>query len=189
MKLNIGCGGARRDGYVNIDRRDSVAPDLVWDLETTPWPFEADSVEEIVAHNVLQQLGQDPAVFLAVVAEMHRVLMPGGTIDITAPHHRSDMFWDDPANVRVISQGVFNLFNKAKCAEYRANGFAFTPLAEELDIDFEVVTITNTLHGDWSRRFGAGEMTQEETTVAVATNANVVETVGLIVRKAAAAVN
>lgn len=183
MKLNIGCGSARRDGYVNIDRRESVAPDLVWDLETTPWPFEADSIEEIIAHDVLQQLGQDPAVFLRIVCEMHRVLMPGGTIDITAPHHRSDLFWDDPANVRVINQGVFNLFNKEKCAEYRTSGLAFTPLAEELDINLEVVTITNALHGDWSRRFGAGELSQEETTVAVATHANVVEKVGLIVRK------
>lgn len=189
MKLNLGCGRARREGYVNIDRREAVAPDLVWDLEVTPWPFEADSIEEIVAHNVLQQVGQDPQVFLAVISEMHRVLMPGGSIDITAPHHRSDLFWDDPANVRVIGQGVFLLLSKARCTEYRESGLVFTPLAEELDVDFEIVTVTNALHGDWSRRFGAGEMTQEETTLAVASNANVVETVGMIVRKVPAVVN
>lgn len=189
MKLNLGCGSARREGFVNIDCREAAMPDLVWDLEITPWPFDADSVEEIVAHNVLQQVGQDTEVFLAVISEMHRVLMPGGTLDVTAPHHRSDLFWDDPANVRVISQGVFGLFSKAKCAEYRQSGFAFTPLAEDLDIDFEIVTITNALQGEWSRRFSDGEMTQEETAVAVASNANVVESVGLVVRKVAAAPN
>jgi SAM-dependent methyltransferase len=189
MKLNLGCGRARREGYVNIDRREAVKPDLVWDLEVTPWPFEADSIAEIVAHNVLQQVGQDPAVFLAVISEMHRVLMPGGTIDLTAPHHRSDLFWDDPANVRVINQGVFGLFSKANCASYRESGEAFTPLAEELDIDFEIVTLSNALHGDWSRRFDAGELTHEEAAFAAASTANVVETIGLVIRKVAAAVN
>lgn len=189
MKLNLGCGHAKREGYVNIDRREAVQPDLVWDLEVTPWPFEADSVEEIVAHQVLHQVGQDTDVFLAVIRELHRVLMPGGTIDITAPHHRSDLFWDDPANVRPINPGMFSLLSKASCKMYRENGMAFTPLAEDLDVDFETVTITNALQGEWSRRFGAGEITQEETTVAVASSANVVELVGLVVRKVAAVVN
>lgn len=189
MKLNLGCGRAKREGYVNIDRREAVEPDLVWDLEATPRPFEADSVEEIVAHNVLQQVGQDTAVFLAVISELHRVLMPGGTVEVTAPHHRSDLFWDDPANVRVISQGVFSLFSKANCLVYRENGLAFTPLAEDLDIDFDTISITNALQGEWSRRFGDGEMTQQETAVAVASSANVVESIGLTVRKVAAVVN
>ncbi|MBN8892773.1 MAG: hypothetical protein BGP12_03965 [Rhodospirillales bacterium 70-18] len=189
MKLNLGCGRSKREGYVNIDRREAVQPDLVWDLEITPYPFEDDSVEEIVAHHVLQRLGQDPAVFLAIIKELHRILMPGGTLDIRAPHHRSDLFWDDPTNVRPINQGVFSLFSKQNCVMFAENGMANTPLAEYLDIDLEIISVTNTLHGDWSRRFGDGELTQQETEAAVATHANVVEEVGLVVRKAAAPVN
>jgi SAM-dependent methyltransferase len=189
MKLNLGCGAARREGYINIDRRDAVRPDLLWDLETTPYPFEDDQIEEIVAHNILQRLGQDPAVFLAIMKELHRILMPGGTLDIAAPHHRSDMFWDDPTNVRPVNQGVLGLFSKANCTQLAGLGIAHTPLALELDIDLEIVTVTNVLHGDWSRRFSDGELTQQEIEVAVASHANVVESVGLVVRKVAAPVN
>ena len=189
MKLNLGCGRTKREGYVNIDRREAVQPDLVWDLEVTPWPFEDDTIEEIVAHNVLQQLGQETETFLAVMRELHRVLMPGGTIDITAPHHRSDQFWDDPANVRPINQGVLGLFSKANCARLLEHGLAHTPLADDLDIDLEIISVTNPLYGEWSRRFAAGELTQQESEAAVASHANVVDSIGLVVRKVAAVVN
>jgi SAM-dependent methyltransferase len=189
MKLNLGCGRNKREGYVNIDRREAVQPDLVWDLDVTPYPFEDDSVEEIVAHNILQRIGQDTDGFLAIVRELHRVLMPGGTLDILAPHHRSDLFWDDPTNVRPINQGVFGLFSKATCAQLAERGVAYTPLAVDLDIDLEIVSVTNALHGEWSRRFADGELTQQETEAAVATHANVVEWIALVVRKVPAVVN
>lgn len=183
MKLNLGCGTAKRDGHVNIDILESVQPDLVWNLETLPYPFESDSVEAIVAHNVLQRLGQDPALFAAIIAELHRILAPGGTIDIAAPHHRSDLFWDDPGNVRVINQGVMALFGKRHCEELARAGIPHSPLAVDLDIDLEIVSVTNVLHGDWSRRFADGELTQDEVATAVATHANVVESVGIVLRK------
>jgi hypothetical protein len=47
MKLNLGCGQNKRDGFVNIDKYPTFAPDLLWDLEQTPYPFEAGSVTEI----------------------------------------------------------------------------------------------------------------------------------------------
>lgn len=189
MKLNLGCGRARRDGHVNIDIDPSVAPDLVLDLEATPYPFESDSVESIVAHNVLQRLGQDPAVFLAIMQELHRILAPGGTIDIAAPHQRSDLFWDDPGNVRPINQGVMGLFGKRHCAELAEAGIPHTPLAFDLDIDLEIVSVTNVLHGDWSRRFADGELEQAELAAAVATHANVVESVGIVLQKPAVRVS
>ena len=54
QKLNIGCGLDKRPGYVNIDFSENLHPDLVWDLEHTPWPFEDDAVDEIVAFHVLE---------------------------------------------------------------------------------------------------------------------------------------
>lgn len=189
MKLNLGCGRHKREGYVNIDRRENVQPDLVWDLDVTPYPFEDDSVEEIVAHNILQRIGQDTDTFLAIIKELHRILIPGGTMDISAPHHRSDLFWDDPTNVRPINQGVFGLFSKANCARLEELGLAYTPLAVDLDVDFEMVSVTNALHGEWSRRFNDGELTQQETEAAVGTHANVVDSIGIVVRKVPERVN
>jgi hypothetical protein len=39
----------------NIDKFNTFVPDVVWDLEQTPYPFVSDdSVEYIVAHHILE---------------------------------------------------------------------------------------------------------------------------------------
>lgn len=44
MKLNLGCGDKKYDGYVNVDLHGS--PDVTCDLSVFPWPFEDASAEE-----------------------------------------------------------------------------------------------------------------------------------------------
>jgi predicted SAM-dependent methyltransferase len=86
LKLNIGCGFNKLDGYVNVDGFPDCGPDVIWDLERTPWPFPEDSVDEIVAHHVLEHIGQATDVFFAIVKEIYRVLRHGGEIRINVPH-------------------------------------------------------------------------------------------------------
>jgi predicted SAM-dependent methyltransferase len=76
MKLNLGCGRNKRDGFVNIDKYATFQPDLVWDIEKTHYPFEAGSVTEIAAAHVLEYLGQHSDAFLAIIKELYRVLAP-----------------------------------------------------------------------------------------------------------------
>ncbi len=73
LKLNLGCGRRKLDGYVNIDKSPVFAPDVVLDLEALPWPFETGSVSEILAIHVLEHLGQKTDTFLGIIAEMYRV--------------------------------------------------------------------------------------------------------------------
>jgi len=74
LKLNLGCGRKKLDGYVNIDKYPTFGPDLVWDLEQAPYPFEANSITAIAAYHVLEHLGQATDVFLAVIKELHRIM-------------------------------------------------------------------------------------------------------------------
>lgn len=83
MKLNLGCGTDKRQGYVNIDIRREVNPDLIWDLERLPYPFEDNSVEEILAKDVLEHISFRRVE--AVLREWHRILKPNGQIYIQAP--------------------------------------------------------------------------------------------------------
>ena len=48
MKLNLGCGKDYRDGWVNVDFYDDSTCDIKHDLEIFPWPWEDDSVLEIL---------------------------------------------------------------------------------------------------------------------------------------------
>ena len=46
----------RIDGYVNLDKFDTFNPEYVHDLETFPYPFKDNSVEEIILSHVLEHI-------------------------------------------------------------------------------------------------------------------------------------
>ena len=39
MKLNLGCGNYKMNGFVNVDKFADCEPDEVVDLEVFPWPW------------------------------------------------------------------------------------------------------------------------------------------------------
>lgn len=183
MKLNLGCGQNRLEGYVNIDKYPTFQPDLLWDLEQTPYPFEAGSVTEIAATHVLEHLGQVPDIFLGVIKELHRILAPGGIMVVKVPHFRGDGYWGDPTHVRPITPVIMGLFSKKNCRMFAERGWPNTPLADYLDIDLEVDNVTYSLMSPWSERHQAGQLPQAELEHAMHTQWNVVDEIAMTIRK------
>lgn len=83
MKLNLGCGVAKRMGYVNIDKRQEVKPDLVLDLEEAKLPFPDASCSEILANDILEHLSH--RVVRQVLKEWRRVLQQRGRLLLRVP--------------------------------------------------------------------------------------------------------
>jgi SAM-dependent methyltransferase len=138
VKLNLGCGQNRMEGYVNTDREPAAEPDVVMDLEEFPWPFEDDSVDEVVANHVLEHVGATADVFIGVMQELYRVCRGGALIRIAVPHPRHNFFLDDPTHVRAITPHTLQLFSKANCEEWKRLGASNSPLAFYADVDFEL---------------------------------------------------
>ena len=143
MKLNLGCGVNKITDYLNVDKFGE--PDLKMDLELTPWQFEDNSVDEILLNHVLEHLGADVNIFFKIIQEMYRVSKHGSKIYINVPHPRHDHFIGDPTHVRIITPELLGLFSKKNCAHWRKIGAANSPLAEYINVDFDVVSTTVTL--------------------------------------------
>ena len=151
LRLNLGCGVKRLDGYINVDKFGE--PDLCFDLETFPYPWENNSVVEISMHHVLEHLGQQPKVYLKIVQELYRICQPEAKIHIIVPHHRSDRFFHDPTHVRPITPVGLSMFSKRLNREWHAQKKAFTLLALYLDVDFELTQVKYTPSEVWFERY------------------------------------
>jgi predicted SAM-dependent methyltransferase len=151
VKLNIGCGFLKLDGYVNIDREELCKPDMQFDLQG-PWPLEDNSVEEIVAHHVLEHLGETYAKFLGVLQEMYRVSKSSAIWKIAGPHWQNDMFYHDPTHVRVISPVTLQMYDQANNVhDFNMKGHQ-SKLGLFSKIDIEVVKHQYILSEPWNSR-------------------------------------
>lgn len=82
LKLHLGCGPNRKDGWVNVDLLDSGS-DLQLDIRE-PWPFPGNSASYIYSEHVFEhfELHHEASHFLQ---EALRVLKSGGIFDVVVP--------------------------------------------------------------------------------------------------------
>ncbi|MBO9999877.1 MAG: hypothetical protein J7641_12895 [Cyanobacteria bacterium SID2] len=151
LRLNLGCGSKYLLGYLNVDKFGN--PDLQFDLETFPWPWENDSVIEIQLVHVLEHLGQQTDVYLKIIQEMYRICSDGATVRIVVPHPRHDNFLHDPTHVRAITPMGLTMFSRRANQVWQKQGRSNTPLALYLDVDFELVKTNFVASQLWFDRY------------------------------------
>ncbi len=138
MKLNLGSGSKRVEGFINLDKYDTFKPDIVHDLEKFPYPFENNSVTHILLSHVLEHLGQNPEVFNLIIKELYRICVNKALIDIRVPHPRHDDFISDPTHVRPITLMTLSLYDKDQNLKWEKAGAANTPLAIIHNVNFVI---------------------------------------------------
>ncbi|MGA7750157.1 MAG: hypothetical protein WCA63_08415 [Gallionella sp.] len=162
MKLNLGCGHNKIDGYLNVDMSPECQPDLVCDLEVLPWVWLDNSVDAVRFNHSLEHLGQQSRVFLGMMKELYRVCKNNAIVEVNVPHPRHDNFIGDPTHVRVITPQLLTLFDKRLNDEWKRKGGANSPLAHYLSVDFAVTKAITMLAEPYSQMYSSGQISQTD---------------------------
>lgn len=141
MKLNLGCGSKRIEGWLNVDCVAAFHPDRVIDLERTPWDLPDGGAEEVLLNHVLEHLGESTSAFLGVMTELHRVCCDGALLRINVPHPLHEHYRTDPSHVRRITPQTLAMFSRRECEQAAAAGSPMTPWATILGVDFELAAV------------------------------------------------
>lgn len=171
VKLNLGCGTKILAGYCNVDKYGE--PDLRWDLEKFPWPWENDSVDEIILSHVLEHLGKTPDQFIEIMKEIYRISVSDAIIKIVVPHPRHDYFISDPTHVRPITPKMMSMFSKKNNVIWQEIGCSNSTLALYHDVDFEMISNSISLDEPFNTLWREGKITSEKITEMVTTLNNI----------------
>lgn len=140
MRLNLGCGDDRRDGWVNVDFRSEVA-DVVCDV--TGLPFEDETADEVLASDIAEHFPRQrlPDVF----AEWRRVLLPGGTLTLRVPNllKLSEAIVRRPDRADSLIENVYGGHRWGPDGAWDTHHWGWTPQTLDRDLaacGFEVVS-------------------------------------------------
>ena len=96
LKLDLGCGWNKKEGFVGVDANSFDGVDIVFDLRQEPWPWDDNSVEDVYSRHFVEHLtGKERIIFFN---EMYRVLKPGAIARIITPHWSHESAYGDPTH-------------------------------------------------------------------------------------------
>lgn len=106
LKLDIGCGRARAEGFIGVDSQPGSDAHLRCDVDEG-LPFRDGLFSEVRMSHVFEHV-KDP---VRLMEEIRRVSLPGATVTIRGPHFSSPhLAWGDPTHRRALSAGSFLFF-------------------------------------------------------------------------------
>ena len=168
MKINLGSGMKRIEGFVNVDDDPLVNPDYVVNLDdvNVKLPFEDNTVSEIIAHHILEHIGDG---FIPLMKELYRVAEHGCILDIRVPHHQHDMWYGDPTHKRFITVAGMYQFDKNWCLKEAEKWGSASGVAVKFGMDWQMVDFSfiydemyRPMLEDFFKRKEEGKVTAEE---------------------------
>jgi SAM-dependent methyltransferase len=106
IRLNLGVGRRSREGYYGLDRIEMSGVDVVADLDEPLTELPDNSVAAIYTHHTFEHVVN----FLPLLKEIHRVVVPGGQVEVVVPHFSNPYGYSDPTHVRFFGLYTFYYF-------------------------------------------------------------------------------
>jgi hypothetical protein len=162
LKLNLGCSDRVIPGYIGVDLAPPAVndtPDIYQQVDLAgPWPWEDSSVEEVLAYDVCEHIGdcshshmdwdcvicgdgegkmRHPLGRIHFLNELHRVLQPGGIAHIETPNATKGVgFACDPTHVTPWCLSSFKYFEAGTFAHGRlSKSYGITAAFRVISLD------------------------------------------------------
>lgn len=111
IKIDLGCGEHKPEGFIGMDVRKLPGVDVVHDMEKTPWPFPDGCATLLSASHVVEHIDPRAFGFIKFMDEAWRVLKPEGQFRIATPYAGSTGYWSDPTHVNPCTHHTFHYFD------------------------------------------------------------------------------
>lgn len=82
LRIDIGCGGAKREGFIGLDNVPGPQVDFVLDLTKDRFPFDDQTVDHVFSSHFLEHV----KIPFHVFQEIARVCKDGATIEFWTPY-------------------------------------------------------------------------------------------------------
>jgi len=105
MRLNLGCGKNKLDGYYNIDISNKANCDLVADL-SKGIPLPDNCAEEVLCKHFIEHIAD----IIFIMNEIWRVCKNDAKVRIIVPHQDSPMAFADPTHKRIFNEESFKYY-------------------------------------------------------------------------------
>lgn len=107
MKIDLGCGKNKKEGFFGIDIIDFEGVDLVHDCNL-PIPLEDNIADEIHATDFLEHLNNDKRIH--IISEIWRILKPGGLFYAYTPSTDGRGAYQDPTHYSFWNENSFKYY-------------------------------------------------------------------------------
>ncbi|WP_136800024.1 class I SAM-dependent methyltransferase [Desulfosediminicola ganghwensis] len=111
LKIDLGCGSNPKKGCYSLDQVDLDGVDVICDLNKPLSGIPDHSVEYIYSRHAFEHVDN----LIQLMEELHRIVIPGGEIEIIVPHFSNVLAFSDPTHIRFF--GILTMFyfvNKSK---------------------------------------------------------------------------
>lgn len=106
LRIDIGSGPRPRTGFYGLDRQDAPGVDIVADLNQPLSLLPDNCAEHVFSSHALEHIEN----LLPLLAEIHRIVRPGGLVEIIAPHFSNPYYYSDPSHVRFFGLYTMSYF-------------------------------------------------------------------------------
>ena len=105
VRLDLGAGRIKRDGYFSVDKIRTDGVDIVCNLEGK-LPFLDDTIDEIFSRHLFEHIQN----LIPLFEEVYRVCRSGAKVIINVPYYTSVKAYKDPTHVNFFTERTFEYF-------------------------------------------------------------------------------